>query len=224
MFTKLLLASSALLANTAAANVIELGLGSATNPHPYFANKIASREGVRESTESQQLKNLMAQYSVIEVNALSQIKNVLAHGCRSSFLGVNPVEPAVKVTVVPSVADESAAAAAFDSLEDKRTSAEKQLFAQAMGELNEFAKVIINTAQSAACGRKGSFLQVVPGKPEGFHRQLTVRLQSDNNYPTISNMAAAAERRRDVAESAIRAQVLSLQLHLARRLNSVLSA
>lgn len=211
---------------SAAANVVEVGLGSSSNPLPQVAAAVARQETAREQAEDRKLRALQAAFAQIQSSASAHIVGLISRSRgKASFLGLNPVEPAVRVTVVGAAADESAGAHGISNIEAKRQAAEDQLLDGAVSELNELAKVIIQTVEQSLGGRR-SFLQtgLSATGAEGYHRQLNVRLTGDSSYPTVSSMAAAMERRRDVSESRIRAIILDLQLKLAKRLNAVIAS
>ena len=218
MKTVIALAALCATASGAAANVVEVGLGSGTAPYPLVANKISSREAIREGVEKQKLSNLIATYQAVEKQTVAQVLAALG---RSSFLQLNPVAPSFRVKVVQSAADESSAAAAIDAIEGKRNDAEAAMLEQAAGELAEFGKVLISTVKSARGGRR-SFLGAVPSSAEGYHKNLNIRVMADSAFPTISGMAASMEKRRDASEGRLRAMILNLQLNLAKRVNAVI--
>jgi hypothetical protein len=192
------------------APVVELSLSSPASPHPQVASAISAAESRRDAVTAQKMKTLLMAFTAVKTKAMAQLSSVLSG--KTSFAHFNSIEPTIRATLVPGAADETAGKSELDGLESKRSNAEAALFDQASAEFAEVANVIVN-AFAKKFGKRTSFLGGA-----GFNKEVNVRLMGNAQYPTISNLVADMESRRDLVEDNVRATVLDLEMQLVKSL------
>lgn len=192
------------------APVVELSLSSPVSPHAQVSAAVAGAEGRRDAMTSQKMKSLLMAFTAVKSKAMAQLSAVLSG--KASFAHFNSMEPTVRATLVPGAADEIAGKSELDALESKRSNSEAALFDQASAEFSEVANVIVN-AFARRLNKRASFLGGA-----GFNKEVNVRLMGNGDYPTISNLVAGMESRRDLVEDNVRATVLDLEAQLVKSL------
>lgn len=155
------------------------------------------------------------------VNALSTVKMDMANSVRKHFapLSFLAEDPSFRVDVVPAVSDEGAGAATAQQLFGRKMSALRALADGGKDELREIGKIMAAEFDKALSANvHSSFLEAVPGRAEGFHKQLNIRLVAPT-APTIADLLEGAMAREDVSEENLRNQILTLQLRLVTEIN-----
>jgi hypothetical protein len=197
--------------------IVDVGLAQGEE-HSIVGNTIAEMQRYARSQFSTAVGNLKRSYTTAMGNAkMSMADSVRRHFASSSFI---VEEPSFRVDVVPAKSDQGAGSASSQQLFGKKAAALTQLYEGGSKELLEIAKIMSSEFDKALSANvHSSFLEAVPGRAEGYHKQLNIRLVAPT-AATISDMLEGAMAREDVSEENLRNQILTLELKLVQQINS----
>lgn len=196
--------------------IVDVGLAQGEE-HSIVGSAIAGMQQSSRSQFSLAITKLKNAYTT----ALGDAKMNMADSVRRHFGAVSFLveEPSFRVDIVPIQSDDGAGAAITQQVFGKKTAAVSQLGEGGRQELTEIAKIMSAEFDKALSANvHSSFLQAVPGRAEGFHKQLNIRLVP-SAAPTISDMLDGAVAREDVSEENLRDQILTLELKLVTEIN-----
>merc|ERR1719263_762710 len=205
---------------------------------------------MRERSEEEKISQLEFAFNAALENAKRQIGEAIGAALRvfddprvwknvakaGSFLRFQQrpnsnEEPSVRVKALASAPPDPAIKSKIDQLEEQRGAAEALMLDVAIAEMGELTKIAVAELEKQLqlqlepwLTGSGSMLHSkahqVPGSPEGFPKQLNVRVgASDVPYPTIASLVQDMEARRDTAENLLRQRILELELKLLKAEN-----
>jgi hypothetical protein len=209
-------------ADPASTPVLKVALAPPARPLPSVSTFLSAASAQERRLDSEGLSKVDASYKSALAAATSQIQQAIADHFARSFLQSKGVSNAVRVQVStsPGVAHRNLAKlrniyATLDGIEAR------QMRFQAH-EFDSITKVVVNTLKDALRGE--SFLQTIPGQPEGLG-DLNVRVGVPKvPFPTVEAlMQASVSGSVDVSATAA-GKILDRERSFVRALNGVIRA
>lgn len=217
MFTKLILASSALLATSAAAQSadqlpsVQVALAPEADPQPRLTALLGQLQSRRAHLESEGMRSIQAAFDQAITSAKGQVDAV----CHHSFLQVRGPSVRIQALTGPGVASGNLnKVEEVDSILEDR---EAKKISQAAAEFGALTRVVLRELS----GMRGSFLSV---RAAGDYDNINLKVKpSKVAFPTVLDLVSNMEGARDAGEAAIEGHVLDLQTQFVRRLNEMVA-
>lgn len=229
---------------------IELSLAPPTHPWPQVTASIANLESSREKLEDASMNKLQIEFNRAAVVARQRLGEtfgrmlkqfddpsllkalmVSRHGLpNSTLLRQLPQDTlgsevlAVRVNVLPVSPPDASLKEQIDTIEHKRSEAEKKMFQSALGEVKSLTDFMINELEAQLhvhldpLGVSRAFTQrqsasFLEHEEAQLPAQSHVRIvPNDVAYPTVESMVQAMETRRDTTENLARQRVFEKEL------------